>query len=95
MKEPSTDLAQPQAIGCLHIEVMPVRLPDPFSLHLGGWDYPVAGAYQVTKENVAEYVELLRQYGVNTTWCRDVMPPGEYDKDGNLIRPPNRDPTKR
>ena len=74
------------------VKVMPVRLADSFSLHLGGWDYPDAGTYQVTQENVGAYVRLLNQYGINTTWSRDVMPPGKYDNKGNLIRPPTRQP---
>ncbi len=72
------------------IEVVNVRLPDAFSLHLGGWDYPVAGTYQVTQQNLGPYVAMLRQYGVNTTWSSNAMPTGQYDVEGNLAAPPSR-----
>lgn len=79
----------------LSVEVMPVRLPDALSLHIGGWDYPVADSYQVTRDNLKEYVRLLNQYGVNTTWSRDVLPSGRYDNHGKLVSPPTREPMEK
>ena len=73
------------------IEVLSPRLPDSFTLYLGGWDYPAAGTYQVTEENLAEYTRLLKEYGVNTTWWAGAMPLGQYDKNGDLVARPTRE----
>jgi len=72
------------------LEVLPLRLPDRGSLHVGGWDYARPGSYQVTEENLDAYLAVLKKYGVNTTWAGDPFGYGKYDKRGNLIEPPSR-----
>ena len=88
----STDVdRQPVADVPMTIDVVAVRLPDEFSLYLGGWDYPFPGSYQITDENLAQYVAVLHEYGVNVTWAGDrVMPLGAYDADGKLTAEPER-----
>ncbi|MBI3921956.1 MAG: hypothetical protein HY318_11115 [Armatimonadetes bacterium] len=73
------------------IEVVPVKMPGRFSLHVGGWDYAVDQVYGVTAKNREAFVALLREYGVNTPWAGNgVMPLGGYDDKGNLTQPPSR-----
>jgi len=71
-------------------EVFPIRLPDRFSLQLGGWDYPDHRNYQVTDANVTPYVATLREYGVNVAWGSGAMPLGRYDGNGSLTSTPTR-----
>ena len=74
------------------IEIIPVRLPGKLTLQIGGCDYSVDHAYQVTPKNRDSFVALLREYGINTTWASNaVMPLGKYDQNGNLTNPPSRD----
>ena len=70
-----------------------MRLPERFTLQLGGWDYAVRPpCYQVTAQNQEAFVALLREYGVNTPWEGNwVMPVGTYDGEGNLPAPPSRE----
>ena len=74
----------------LSVQVYPVRLPDRLSAFVGGWDYPFADTYQVTENNLADYVMTLREYGVNTTWAANPFPLGTFDGKGNLVTPPSR-----
>ena len=46
---------------------------------------------QVTEENLAAYLAVLKKYGVNTTWAGDPFGYGKYDKRGILIEPPARE----
>jgi hypothetical protein len=73
----------------ISISIADVRLPKRLSLQLGGWDYPAAGTYQVTAENLKAYVRMLKEYGVNVTW-KAGMPTGTYDDEDNLVTPPPR-----
>ena len=72
------------------IEVVDLRLPDQFSLYVGGWDYPFPGSYELTKENIKQYMATMHEYGVNVAWSDRSMPLGSYDADGNLNGPPSR-----
>jgi hypothetical protein len=73
------------------ITVADVILPDKLSLRLGGWDYPAAGQYQVTQENLEAYVAALNEYGVNVTWIGGGFPLGTYGEGDKLTAPPPRD----
>ena len=86
----STNRANGSTEVPINIEVVDVRLPDEFSILLGGWDYASPGSYQVTDQNVDQYVAMLREYGVNNPWLAQAMPLGEYDDSGNLVSPPPR-----
>ncbi len=72
------------------IEVLPVQMPDKFSVYIGGWEYPWAGQYQVTEQNLAQFLAVLKEYGVNTTWAGNPFPYGKYDDEGNLTETPSR-----
>jgi hypothetical protein len=72
------------------IEVLPVRMPDKFSLYIGGFDYPWAGTYEVTEQNVQPYLAVLKEYGVNTTWAANPFAFGKYDDEGNMTETPTR-----
>jgi hypothetical protein len=74
----------------LSIEVVPVEMPDTFSVYIGGWEYPWAGTYQVTEQNLDPFLGVLKEYGVNTTWAANPFPYGNYDAEGNLVTPPAR-----
>ena len=76
----------------LSITVADVALPDRLSLRLGGWDYPVAGQYQVTEKNKQAYVEVLNEYGVNVTWVGGGFPMGTFDENDRLTAPAPRGP---
>lgn len=73
------------------LEVLPVRLPEQRSLYVGGWDYSFPGTYQVTEKNLAQYVTILQDYGVNVTWAAGAMPLGSYDANDVLTSPPSRE----
>jgi len=72
------------------IEVLPVKLPDRFSIHIGGWEYPWAGTYQITEQNLDQFLSVLKEYGVNTTWAANPFPQGTYDEEGSLVQTPSR-----
>ena len=72
------------------IEVLPVQMPDKFSVYIGGWEYPWAGTYQVTEQNLEPFLAVLKEYGVNTTWAANPFPYGQYDDEGNLTETPTR-----
>ena len=72
------------------IEILPVQMPAKFSVYIGGWEYPWAGTYQVTEQNLEQFLAVLKKYGVNTTWASNPFPYGKYDDEGNLIGAPSR-----
>jgi lysophospholipase L1-like esterase len=76
------------------VEVFPVSMPPSFSLRLGGWDYPAAGTYEVTVENLGAYVSMLRGSTASTSRGA-TTPTGKYDADGNLIEKPSRQPMEQ
>lgn len=74
----------------VNLDVLPPTLPDPLSLSIGGWDYPWPGVMQVTVDNVDDYADTLREYGVNTPWISGSLPVGTHAPDGALLVPPDR-----
>jgi len=77
----------------MSIQVVPVRLPERFSLRIGGWDYAINRHYDVTEGNVEEFVAVLKEYGVNNVaWAAvdAVMPAGQFDVASNLVSSPPR-----
>jgi hypothetical protein len=74
----------------LRLNVYPFTFPAQPTLHLGGWDYTDADKmYEVTPQNRAALIQHLREHFVDSPWATGgVMPYGKYDKDGNMIAPP-------
>ena len=74
------------------LTVYPVDIQAGDQLALSGWDYPESRYYGVTDDNVDAFVQLLKEYGVSTTWgVPRTLDKGEYDSDGRMTRAP--DPT--
>ncbi|HCU35337.1 MAG TPA: hypothetical protein DGT21_07690 [Armatimonadetes bacterium] len=76
----------------LRLHVADLVMPPEFSIAIGGWDETNnKGGYQVTAENMTEFIANLREHGVNMPWSNpQVMPtPGEYDAEGNMTAPPD------
>lgn len=85
-------IAEPGAIRVpVHLKVCPIALPDPLTLHLGGWDYTdTNGMFDMTEQNRPALIGYLREHLVDTPWASGgVMPNGKYDKDGAMIEPPD------
>jgi len=74
----------------IKLRVYPFRFPDQPSLHLGGWDYTDRDSrYEVTPQNRAALIRDLRELFVDSPWATSaVLPPGKYDRQGNLIEQP-------
>lgn len=75
----------------VRLKIYPFTLPDQPTLHLGGWDYTDQGSrYEVTPDNQAAFISHLREHFVDTPWATSsVMPPGEYDNQGNMTKEPS------
>jgi hypothetical protein len=75
----------------VQLKVYPLAFPDQPTLHLGGWDYTDTDKhYEVTDANRDVFIRCLREHYVDTPWATpSVMPHGKYDKDGNMIEPPD------
>jgi hypothetical protein len=73
------------------LKIYPCTFPDQPTLHLGGWDYTDQdNRYEVTPENRTAFISHLREHFVDTPWATSsVMPRGEYDGQGNMIREPS------
>jgi hypothetical protein len=79
------------------LKVYPFTFPDQPTLHLGGWDYTDQdNRYEVTPENRTALISHLREHFVDTPWATgSVMPPGEYDGQGNMTREPSTENFKK
>jgi len=74
----------------IRVTVHPVTFPAATTLHLCGWDYTDADAYEVTPANRAAVIRTLREHHVNTPWAqRSAMPTGRYDKAGRMTSLPD------
>ncbi len=75
----------------LTLRIAPLRLPDETTLRLGGWSYTnEERMYGVTPRNREALVQLLREHHVNAPWAtRRALPDGKYDREGDLIEPPD------
>ncbi|MBI2431990.1 MAG: hypothetical protein HYV26_03885, partial [Candidatus Hydrogenedentes bacterium] len=75
----------------LRLHVYPIKFPPKPRLHFGGWDYTdVMSQYEVTPENRAALIALLREYFVDTPWATAAsMPWGKYDAAGNMTEEPD------
>ena len=75
----------------LRLHVYPLRFPDQPTLHFGGWDYTNADAmYGVTPQNREALIAHLREHFADSPWGTSAaMPLGEYDAQGNMIKPPD------
>jgi len=73
------------------LKIYPIRFPDRPTLHMGGWDYTnVPKYYEVTEINRTAFVNMLREYFVDSPWATSVaMPFGSYDKSGTMTTPPD------
>lgn len=79
-------------VAPLRLHVADLVMPSEYSIAIGGWDETNnKGGYQVTAENMTEFIANLRGHGVNMPWSNpQVMPtPGEYDAEGNMTAPPD------
>jgi hypothetical protein len=87
-----TILIQPGALQVsVAWKVYPLTFPDRPTLHLGGWDYTSEYSDRgVTPENKAALIRHLREHFVDTPWAMgDVLPTGEYDQDGRMVKEPD------
>ena len=75
----------------LNVHVAAIDFPAQRSLHLGGWDYTDRqDLYGLTANNRDLLVKVLQQYLVDLPWGSPTMlAPGRYDRDGNMVEPPN------
>lgn len=75
----------------LRVRVHDIQFPDKPALHVGGWDYTdTESCYEVTKENREAFVLFLQDHFVDVPWGRSgVMPFGQYDADGRMIKDPS------
>lgn len=72
----------------LTLKIYPVDFPDRPSIHLCGWDYTNGnGAYDVTPENQAALIAMLRQNYVDMPWANAGVQPqnAQFDADGHLV----------
>lgn len=81
----------------LHLKIYPFTFPQQPTLHLSGWDYTDQDdKYDVTVQNRAELVQHLRDHFVDSPWATSrVMPIGQYDQLGHLIKPPDASSAKK
>lgn len=75
----------------LALHLSPIRFPDRPTLHLGGWDYTnVASRYEINPQNSTAVIAHLREHFVDSPWASSVvMPPGDYDAQGNMTKSPD------
>ena len=73
------------------LRVYPFTFPDRPTLYLGGWDYTDQDdRHEVTPDNRTAFISHLREHFVDTPWATGtLMPQGEYDGQGNMIREPS------
>lgn len=75
----------------LQLRVLPIDMPEHHSLHVGGWDYTdVEQRYGVNPKNRDIFISHIRERFVDMPWAsRFVMPSGEFDKAGRMVKPPD------
>ncbi len=71
------------------------RFPQQWSLNFGGWDYlrPIreGNKSNVDQHQILEIRDFLIRYGVDTPWAAQILDYGEYDDEGNMVKPPSVD----
>lgn len=64
----------------LALRVFPLRFPDQPALHLGGWDYSnIVKGRDVTSENHAAYLRMMRGHFVDSPWATSSVMPYSQD----------------
>lgn len=72
------------------LRLFPLHFPDRPTLHLGGWDYTNAAAFDVTTANAPVVASFLQSYGVDSPWATaGALPHGRYDATGKLVTSPS------
>lgn len=74
----------------VRLRVLREQVPARLSLSLGGWDYTHQPTYGITQQNLGQVVAFLKRYHVDAPWANaNVMPFGEHDGTGAMVRPPD------
>ncbi len=75
----------------LRVTVYNLDFPEKTTLHFGGWDYTDgANNRDVTPENRAALIAMLREYFVDSPWATSaVLPHGAHDATGAMTAPPD------